>query len=120
MMPLLFLVTKLCHSFVTFPSDERKEVEVACPVEGMKFKAYEVVVSNPWGGRDYDNCPHALKTTPAGILETASTQAGLSAPVRELLAVAQRLSPAAARVLAESARAMEREGLGAGPGGTGC
>ncbi|HXX93709.1 MAG TPA: DUF2225 domain-containing protein [Planctomycetota bacterium] len=48
-----------------FPgSDERKEVDVVCPVDQTKFKAFEVVATNPWGGRDYDNCPHALKTTP--------------------------------------------------------
>jgi hypothetical protein len=45
-------------------SDERKEVDVVCPVDQTRFKAFEVVATNPWGGRDYDNCPHALKTTP--------------------------------------------------------
>lgn len=57
----------------------------------------------------------ALKTTPTAIVEAAWAQPGLSATVRELLAVAQRLSPAAARVLVESARAMEREGLAVAP-----
>ena len=60
---LALLVTKKTVFFVTH-SDERKEVDAVCPLEGTKFKAYEVVATNPWGGRDYDNCPHALKTTP--------------------------------------------------------
>jgi len=60
---LALAVTKQTVCFVT-TSDERKEVEAVCPVEGTRFKAYEVVTTNPWGGRDYDNCPHALKTTP--------------------------------------------------------
>jgi hypothetical protein len=43
--------------------DERKAVDVVCPVDGTKFQALEVR-SNHWGGRDADFCPHAFKTTP--------------------------------------------------------
>jgi hypothetical protein len=43
--------------------DERKTVDVVCPVDGHKFQAAEVR-SNRWGGVDTDWCPHAIKTTP--------------------------------------------------------
>jgi uncharacterized protein (DUF2225 family) len=43
--------------------DERKAVDVVCPVDGHKFQAAEVR-SNRWGGVDTDFCPHAIKTTP--------------------------------------------------------
>lgn len=44
--------------------DERKTVDVVCPVDGTRFQAQEVTVSNRWGGVDADFCPHAFKTTP--------------------------------------------------------
>lgn len=44
--------------------DEKKSVEVVCPVDGHKFTALEVTTTNPWGGRDADFCRHAYKTTP--------------------------------------------------------
>ncbi len=43
--------------------DEKKTVDVVCPVDGHKFQATEVR-SNRWGGVDADWCPHAFKTTP--------------------------------------------------------
>jgi hypothetical protein len=43
--------------------DERKTVDVVCPVDATKFQASEVR-SNRWGGVDADFCPHAFKTTP--------------------------------------------------------
>ncbi len=45
-------------------SDDKKKVEVTCPVDGTKFTATEITVTNQWGGVDYDFCPHAFKTTP--------------------------------------------------------
>jgi hypothetical protein len=48
--------------------DDRKAVEVVCPVDGFKFQAFEVTVSNHWGGRDADGCHHAYKTTPIEYL----------------------------------------------------
>jgi tetratricopeptide (TPR) repeat protein len=44
--------------------DEKKDVDVVCPIDGTKFRAVEIVSSNSWGGVDADNCPHAIKTTP--------------------------------------------------------
>jgi len=44
--------------------DEKKPVDVLCPVDGTKFTAYEVLTTNQWGGLDLDFCPHAFKTTP--------------------------------------------------------
>jgi hypothetical protein len=44
--------------------DEKKPVEVVCPVDGTKFTAFEVLTTNQWGGLDLDFCPHAYKTTP--------------------------------------------------------
>lgn len=44
--------------------DEYKTVDVVCPVDGTRFQAREVTVSNRWGGIDADFCPHAVKTTP--------------------------------------------------------
>jgi hypothetical protein len=61
---ILLLVGAINLSTALFLSDEKKEVDVVCPVDGTKFKAFEVVVSNHWGGRDMDFCPHAYKSTP--------------------------------------------------------
>ncbi len=44
--------------------DEKKSIDVVCPVDGHKFQALEVTATNPWGGRDADFCRHAYKTTP--------------------------------------------------------
>lgn len=44
--------------------DEKKQVDVVCPLDGAKFAAFEVVATNEWGGVDLDFCPHAFKTTP--------------------------------------------------------
>ena len=48
--------------------DEKKTVDVVCPVDGHKFQAVEMLVTNNWGGRDYDGCNHAFKTTPLEYL----------------------------------------------------
>lgn len=53
----------------------------------------------------------ALGTTPAALIEAACAVDGLPADVRTLMQLAQRLKPAATRVLVEAARAMEREGM---------
>jgi uncharacterized protein (DUF2225 family) len=45
-------------------SDVGKPVSVVCPVDGTKFTATEVTMSNHWGGRDADGCAHAFNTTP--------------------------------------------------------
>lgn len=45
-------------------SDDKKSVPVVCPVDGAKFTAIEIIHTNQLGGRDYDFCPHAFKTTP--------------------------------------------------------
>jgi tetratricopeptide (TPR) repeat protein len=45
-------------------NDEKKSVEAVCPVDGRRFTATEVTLTNHWGGRDADGCPHAFKTTP--------------------------------------------------------
>jgi hypothetical protein len=50
------------------PGDEKKEVQVVCPVDGHRFTALEVTVTNHWGGRDPDGCYHAFKTTPLEYL----------------------------------------------------
>jgi uncharacterized protein (DUF2225 family) len=44
--------------------DEKKEVDVVCPVDGFKFRATEITGTNEWGGIDADYCKHAIKTTP--------------------------------------------------------
>lgn len=54
----------LVLAILAFLSDEKKAVEVVCPVDGHRFTAYEVVVTNHWGGVDTDFCRHAFKTTP--------------------------------------------------------
>src|SRR5207247_179099 len=64
MILLLVWAIKLPGSFFALPSDEKKEVDVVCPLDGTKFKAFEVLQSNHWGGRDSDFCPHAYKATP--------------------------------------------------------
>ncbi len=46
------------------PGDERKNVEVSCPVDGHKFTAIEILSTNEWGGVDRDFCRHAYKTRP--------------------------------------------------------
>ena len=48
--------------------DDKKTVEAVCPVDGFKFQAVEMLVSNNWGGRDLDGCNHAFKTTPLEYL----------------------------------------------------
>jgi tetratricopeptide (TPR) repeat protein len=48
--------------------DEKKTVDVVCPVDGHKFQAVEMLVTNNWGGRDFDGCNHAFKTTPLEFL----------------------------------------------------
>lgn len=57
------MILLLAAALLLGGSDERKTVEVVCPVDGHKFQALEVR-SNRWGGVDSDFCPHALKTTP--------------------------------------------------------
>lgn len=47
-----------------FAGDEKRTVDVVCPVDGTRFQAQEVTLSNRWGGLDADFCPHAFKTTP--------------------------------------------------------
>lgn len=44
--------------------DEKKSVDVVCPVDGHKFSAWEITSTNQWGGVDRDGCPHAFKTRP--------------------------------------------------------
>ncbi len=44
--------------------DEKKEVNVVCPIDGTNFKAIEIVSTNEWGGVDADYCKHAIKTIP--------------------------------------------------------
>ena len=47
--------------------DELKRVEVACPVDGTRFSASEVVRTDAtmgWGGVDTDFCRHAYRTFP--------------------------------------------------------
>lgn len=53
----------------------------------------------------------ALGTTPGVLVETAGAVEALTADVRALVEIAQRLSPAATRVLLDTARSLEREGL---------
>lgn len=44
--------------------DERKIVDVVCPIDGFKFKAVQVTNVDHWGGVDTDFCRHSIKTTP--------------------------------------------------------
>src|SRR5688572_3674497 len=69
--------------------DERKTVDVVCPVDGHRFQASEVR-SNRWGGVDTDFCPHAIKTTPLELYvwvcpgcRFAGRKADFEAPVSE-------------------------------------
>lgn len=54
----------LLLALLALTGDEKKSVEVVCPVDGQRFTGVEVTATNHWGGRDTDGCPHAFKTTP--------------------------------------------------------
>jgi len=73
LIPLLMLscTAPLCSQAAANPAtpkrtswDEKKEVEVTCPIDGFKFRAIELTGTNEWGGIDADYCKHAIKTTP--------------------------------------------------------
>jgi hypothetical protein len=63
MIPLLLMLRAITAPGCFMASDERKTVDVVCPVDGHRFQAMEVR-SNRWGGVDADWCAHAFKTTP--------------------------------------------------------
>ena len=58
LIPLVLLV------LASTPSDEKKKVDVVCPLDGTSFKGVRIVQTNQWGGIDKDFCPHAFKTRP--------------------------------------------------------
>ncbi len=64
---MTLLVALVTVVFVN-PGDEKKDVAAVCPVDGTKFTAVDVTVTNHWGGRDADGCYHAFKTTPLEYL----------------------------------------------------
>jgi tetratricopeptide (TPR) repeat protein len=69
MSPLLALLAVISQPVWNItPGDEKKTVDVVCPVDGQRFQAVEMLVTNNWGGRDYDGCNHAYKTTPLEFL----------------------------------------------------
>jgi len=61
---ILGVLCALCGGLFFPAADEKRQVPVVCPVDGTKFTATEIVLSNQWGGLDADFCPHAFKTTP--------------------------------------------------------
>ncbi|MBI2898714.1 MAG: DUF2225 domain-containing protein [Planctomycetes bacterium] len=56
-------MTALLLALLLLP-DDRKNVDAACPLDGHKFVAIEIVTTNEWGGVDRDFCRHAYKTRP--------------------------------------------------------
>lgn len=52
---------------VLLPRDDEKPVDVTCPVDGHKFKAVYIAMSNGWGGTDTDFCRHAYNTRPLAL-----------------------------------------------------
>ncbi len=68
MTPFLLLTVMNYPGWFITGGDEKKTVDVVCPADGHKFQAVEMLVTNNWGGRDYDGCNHAFKTTPLEYL----------------------------------------------------
>ncbi len=66
MTPLVLLLGVLAAGLPA--GDDKKTVEAVCPVDGHRFPAVQMLVSNNWGGRDTDGCNHAFKTTPLEYL----------------------------------------------------
>jgi tetratricopeptide (TPR) repeat protein len=96
---LLAMLTKMPGIFVN--TDERKAVAVTCPLDGTKFTAYEIRATNQHGGRDADNCPHALKTSPLEYHVWACPSCGFAGLKRDF---EQKLSEADRTALAGGLR----------------
>jgi len=93
---MLILATAFLISF----GDDKKTVEVVCPVDAFRFQAFEVTVSNKWGGMDTDGCLHAIKTTPYELLVWACPSCGFAGRKKDFEAK-----------LSEEDRAVLRAGL---------
>ena len=80
--------------------DEKKSVDVVCPLDGQRFTAVEITATNHWGGRDADGCPHAFKTTPLELLVWVCPGCGFAGRKADFQAK-----------LTEAEKAVLREGL---------
>lgn len=66
--------------------DEKKSVDVVCPVDGHKFTAWEVTATNEWGGVDRDFCKHAYKTRPRELYVWVCTKCKFAGGKKEFAA----------------------------------
>jgi hypothetical protein len=86
-----------------------REVEARCPVDGERFRATRVEITNTWGGVDYDRCPHAYYGVPLQFRVWTCPRCRFTASPEDFEHI--RPEPHEGRALTDEQKRAIREGL---------